>query len=72
MKVVVKDKGSVAIPFPKLMLSINGSVVYMAEAGRGVILLRGKSSLLSDGCMSDNFTMDNFTDFVGTVELSNE
>lgn len=63
-------KGNV-LPFPKLMVSSNGLVVFMVADKSGTVVYRGNSPHRI-GFSSGIWAMDEFTDFDGTVSLTNE
>ena len=58
-------------PFPKLMQSKKtGEVLLFNDYGDGMCITKGKRYFLSQ--YSRNWSMDEFTDFEGTVTLSND
>lgn len=69
MKVEVKDNDPVKEkPFPKLMKS-DDCIVYMTEFGCGIALTNDD---YIDIGYDDEWIMDKFKDFNGTITLSND
>ena len=69
MKSVVNQKDQEK-PFPKLMKSnLTGNVVFFQHSGKGQVVNSGKGQI---GDISPSLGMENFTDFDGTVTLSND
>lgn len=70
MKVIIKDspQGN-EVKFPCLMVANAGDVVWMLKYGCGVSLHHKDWPI---GDYSENWAMECFTPFNGTVELSND
>lgn len=56
--------------FPKLMISKNGTVVLFSKSCVGIAV--NTTSNYDIGYLSEEWFMGNFTDFTGTVTLSND
>jgi len=66
-KIKVNEK-----PFPKLMIwEKEGQVVFFQRSGLGMSITNGEWSDRF-GDMKDGWEMSSFTDFTGTIELSND
>jgi hypothetical protein len=61
-----KDK---ELPYPKLMKSNNGKIVLMTVRGEGMVLF--DEGYTKAGHYSNEWIMHNFSDFHGTIALSN-
>lgn len=79
MKTNIKNKPTPNRSFPKLMQStnINGFIVLMREVSivghaYGTVVSVGDSRNWKLGAYSDNWAIDAFHDFEGTLELSND
>ncbi len=73
MKAIVADEPEpVEKPFPKLMICFeSGLIVLMASPKNGVVV--GKpTDIYHIGQYSEIWYMNNFTDFTGSVTLSND
>lgn len=57
-------------PYPKLMISDMGTIVLFTSKSRGISVKESKASEL--GVFSDCWESSDFTDFEGTVTLSND
>ena len=55
-------------PFPKLMINKKGTIVLFDTARKGTII----SNIPMIGMYDENWTMDDFVDFNGSVTLSND
>jgi hypothetical protein len=60
------------LPFPKLMACKDGQINLFIEENRGVVVYKGGSISWSVGYFSEDWKMNSFTDFHGTVTLSND
>jgi hypothetical protein len=58
------------LPYPKLMKSENGKIVLMTVRGVGMVL-SDSQGYSKAGTYSDDWKMENFSDFHGTIALSN-
>jgi hypothetical protein len=77
MKAIVKKSTArAARPFPKLMISTKNTIVFMLEeSGKGIALTKNGRTPIGDfaGFTSkDNWSMELFKDFEGTITLSND
>ena len=59
-------------PFPKLMIAQNGLLVLMTDSEKGIVALQGEASCHKIGTYREDWAMDGFADFKGSVTLSNE
>ena len=60
------------IPYPKLMLSMQSSmIVLMVKPREGVVLRTGKGSCNVVGDYSDEWSRTIFKDYKGTITLEN-
>lgn len=57
--------------YPRLMISNFGRVVLFSEQDKGVVINYSEDPG-EVGYYGDSWTMREFSDFIGTVELSNE
>lgn len=70
----IKDKQAksvVAMPFPKLMKAKSGAIVLFRRPQCGTVIEPG-SSPSNTGQYYDDWYMDDFKDFHGTLRLSNK
>ena len=69
----VKDyKGSCKPEFPKLMEAKDtGQIVHFYKSGKGQCVYSGSTDN-QVGLITDSWHMDPFTDFTGSITLSNE
>lgn len=58
--------------YPKLMIHQDGSIVLFIEYGAGTILFNARLHGMDVGKFSPIWVMENFTDFHGSITLSNE
>jgi hypothetical protein len=65
--VITETKSPGELPFPKLMKA-SGGIVLMLERGRGVRIAPRNNGVVY---YSTSWEPDDFTDFHGTVTLSN-
>ncbi len=74
MKSVVNVENAKAEkPFPKLMISESGRIVLFSKLGCGTVLREPEvETAYSIGHYSDTWSLTKFTDFNGTVTLSND
>ena len=72
VKVEVRESESGAKDFPKLMISKSGTVVYFSEPECGTVMCRGSRTDGEEGAHSNAWHMHYFTDFHGSITLSNE
>ena len=71
MKSTKCDKGNTSeLPYPKLMIDDVGVVVLMSKHGVGVVL-NSSSVYHLLGTSGDNWYMNNFKDYSGTITLEN-
>ena len=68
MKVVVK--GGQIRKFPKLMIHTDGTIVFFSESEKGVCVKEGGNTRV--GFLATTYCMSDFTDFEGTITLSND
>jgi hypothetical protein len=69
---ILKSKIKQELPFPKLMQGTNsGIVVFFSQEKKGQVL-NGSNSAKSIGDYHEEFNMEFFTDFDGTIKLSNK
>lgn len=59
-------------PFPKLMCTSDGYVVFFLQKNEGICLQKAASSCDKVGNYSEGWNMDGFTDFNGSITLSND
>jgi hypothetical protein len=59
------------LPFPKLMISAEGTVVLFSDQISGVVLVSAIKSVQPIGYHSDSWALSCFHDFYGTVTLEN-
>jgi predicted transcriptional regulator len=74
MIVIVKNTKTeyLAKPFPKMMETDDGLLVYFTEPDKGHVIQDNTRRSWSYGQKSEKWSMCNFTDFEGVVELSND
>jgi hypothetical protein len=65
-----KKKGNVK-PFPKLMRSENGQIVFFLKPGEGTLLYRVKNGLVDVGEFVNNWATGNFTDYNEPITIQN-
>lgn len=74
--VVSKNQAKSEKPFPKLMVVKNGTsggtIVFFQKNKCGIVIHGEGYYKNSAGCFSRDWYMPEFTDFHGTVTLSNE
>ena len=72
MKVIIKDPShnKKEIPFPKLMCSTHGKIVYFKSPKEGV-LLYDPNNTKTKWDYSEIWAPEKFVDFEGTITLSN-
>jgi hypothetical protein len=71
MKAVINEKETKSeTPFPKLMIHDDGTIVYFNSPSYGMTLFPKAGS--SHGYISNSFSMKRFSDFTGTITLSND
>jgi hypothetical protein len=72
MKSIVSKQPCVKeLPFPKLMISRHDCVVLFEYYNKGVCINAGTTGNLV-GVISENWAMENFKDFHGSVCLEND
>lgn len=64
-------------PFPKLMIADDGLIVHFSEVEYGMVVVPPNQRIASNaryvvGYRSNGWTMDEFEDYEGKVELSND
>ena len=65
MRVTIGDEQELNVkPFPKLMISKMGTIVFFSKYDEGICIKRGKYLTTWD--------MSYFTDFTGSVTISND
>lgn len=62
---------NVEMPFPKLMATRDGDVVLFSKKHKGTVIIN-ESGIYPHGYYSDGWTMEYYTDFHGTITLSNQ
>lgn len=74
IKTVVIEQELVETPYPKLMISKDGNIVFMTSKGVGVMLHDVRNQWVDPqmGAIWDRWHMPNFRDFNGTLSLSNK
>jgi predicted transcriptional regulator len=74
MRVIVKNTKAESLekPFPKMMETDDGLLVYFTEPKEGSVIQDNARKSWSYGQESDLWDMDYFTDFEGVVELRND
>jgi hypothetical protein len=70
MKALIEDQKSEPILYPKLMKSGKGKIVLMTSHGEGTLLADAQNQL-PVGTTCGDWSMTKFTDFHGTITLSN-
>lgn len=71
MKVEVNEKGKTKeMDFPKLMVDHNGGVVLFISPKKGTVLEPTSFEVIGE--FYENWNMSCFTDFEGSITLSNE
>lgn len=71
MKIKVTPKSSTdEKPFPKLMISKDGSIIFFQRESLGICLQASNNSFFSE--VSHIWDMELFQDFDGKVELEND
>ena len=71
-RIVKPEEVKAERPFPKLMISKWGSIVIMVKSARGYCVFVGEESGQCIGEYSYGWDMNVFSDFTGTIELSND
>ena len=71
MKATVTNMEKKTIPFPKLMQSNRGKIVFFSGPCVGILLHNAQSPNLVWN-FSDDWNMDAFFDFEGSITLSND
>lgn len=71
MKSIITTNNVTTTPFPKLMITDDGMIVYFKQDSYGQVIHQGKG-LWEEGCISGGWDMDSFHDFPGSVTLSND
>jgi hypothetical protein len=59
------------LPFPKLMITKEGTIVLFADNISGTVLVTTRRSVQPIGYYSDGWALSCFHDFYGTVTLEN-
>lgn len=73
MKAVIKENQTkTEKPFPKLMIANDNQIVLFSETGIGVVVYKSGTCPYQIGYHHKFWHMPDFTDFNGTVELSND
>jgi len=70
MKIVISNKEKIG-KYPRLMIARNEMIVLFSAPKIGVIIDIGKGAGLI-GEFSNDFIMDSFKDFEGSINLSND
>jgi len=65
----IKKGGRKERPFPKLMVDTHGSIVLFHQCKKGTVVI-DKTSFAED--YWENWNMSKFTDYEGTLEISND
>ena len=68
---ILTNQNSRSLPYPKLMISVKGTIVLFSDHAKGVVLLQG-SSPYKIGHYSDTIDMNNFSDYYESITLQNE
>lgn len=69
IKVEVNESGKPAVDYPKLMIAkVDGEIVLFESKDNGTVVNAARNRA---GYRSDDWDMDYFTDYDGTVTLSN-
>lgn len=66
-----ESKKQLRTGYPKLMMSDGGTVVLMVECGTGFVVHKGLMSSRSLGEFTDEWNIDKFRDYNGSVVLTN-
>ena len=73
IKAEISDKKKEPVnEYPKLMMHKDGSIVLFMEVGVGTILFNASPHGKDVGKFSPNWNVDFFTDFHGSITISNE
>lgn len=70
MKITTTNKEDVEIPFPKLMLSDTGNLVWLSKENCGMVV-KSSNGEYEVGYYSETWVMPVFEDYDGQVTLSN-
>lgn len=70
MKAIITTKNTTQKPFPKLMISDDGRVVYFQKPKTGVLIYEPNVTELQWD-YDNSWIMECFDDFEGTIILSN-
>ena len=68
---VIPEETKKELPFPKLMIAEDGEIVLFSEEKVGVIVNTKINSFYQIGEYSDDWHMNSFKDFYGSITMSN-